>query len=65
MSFSMDSVIRGHHVYKSTWTPIVGQELDVDAEPNNVHDSHAVATLLGNVVGHLPIEFSGIPWHFL
>ena len=65
-SFSVDSVIRGHHVYKSTWTPTVGQVLDVNAEPNNVHDSHAVATFQGGVVvGHLPIEFSGIAWHFL
>ena len=64
--FSMDSVIRGHHAYKSSWTPTVSQMLDVGAEPNNMFDSHAVATFHGgNVVGHLPIEFSGIAWHFL
>ena len=65
-TFSIDGVIRGHHVYKSIWTPIVGQELDVRAEANNVRDSRAVATFLGGrVVGHLPIEFSNVAWHFL
>ena len=40
--------------------------LDVGAEPNNILDSHTVATFHGvNVVGHLPIEFSRIAWHFL
>ena len=26
-AYSLDSVVRGHHVYKSVWTPTVGEEL--------------------------------------
>ena len=25
--FSTESVIRGHHVYKDVWTPVIGEEL--------------------------------------
>lgn len=65
-TFSLDSIIRGHHVYKLHWIPVLGQELEVQAEPDNTHDPRAVATCLdGNVVGHLPIEFSRVAWHFL
>ena len=53
-TFSKVSVIRGHHVYKLNWTPIVGQNIEVHAEPDNIRDPRAVATYLdGNVVGHL------------
>ena len=24
--------LRGHHVYKTAWTPVIGQMLDVQAE---------------------------------
>ena len=38
------SVARGHHVYKSTWTPLLGQTLDVQAESGNRHDRYTVST---------------------
>ena len=45
------SVIRGHHVYKSVWTPEVGEELST--EDGNEHDKYAVAVIKdGYVVGH-------------
>ena len=45
---------------------MVGQELEVQAEPDNIRDPHAVETCLDNsFVGHLPIEFSRIAWNFL
>ena len=37
------SVIRGHHVYKSVWTPEVGEELSLVTEDGNEHDKYAVA----------------------
>lgn len=49
------SVIRGHHVYKAVWTPLLGECLQVDKEPGNLMDRHAVAVLKGedkSVVGH-------------
>ena len=43
------SVIRGHHVYKSVWTPMVA------AEDDNEHDRYTIAVMKdGYVVGHIP-----------
>ena len=33
---SKDSVVRGHHIYKATWTPVLGEELPVLREPGNI-----------------------------
>ena len=42
----MQSVLRGHHVYKE----------------NNIHDRHAVAVMKdAKIVGHAPCELSRIP----
>ena len=41
----LDSVVRGHHVYKRLWTPFIGEQLDVVREDENEHDSRAVADL--------------------
>ena len=38
----MESVVRGHHVYKEIWTPELGEVLTVCKEPDNIHDRHAV-----------------------
>ena len=37
-SMEVKSVVRGHHVYKSVWTPVSGEELAVAPEANNSHD---------------------------
>ena len=34
--FSMESVIRGHHVYKYKWSSVVGEELECWIETGNV-----------------------------
>ena len=48
------SVNRGHHtciIYKSIWTPFIGEELVVEAEESN---EHAVAVMKDScVVGHV------------
>ena len=40
----LEGVVRGHHVYKATWTPTVGEIsiLAVRQQPGNDHDRHAV-----------------------
>ena len=44
---------------------MIGQILQVDREGDNIDDPFAVATSYGgSVVGHLPIEFSKLAWHF-
>ncbi len=51
---TLDSVVRGHHVYKRIWTP-VGEQLQLRPEEDNESDPRAVAILKhGVIVGHLP-----------
>ena len=56
-----DSVIRGHHIYKAVWHPIVGEILAVCIERGNVPDRHAVCVQRGSVtVGHVPREVAKV-----
>ncbi len=51
--FCLESVVRGHHVYKRVWTPVVGEQLPVGVEEDNGNDPRAVAVRKsGIVVGH-------------
>ena len=65
-SFSIESNVRGHHVFKSVWTPTEGELLTVNPEPGNEFDRYALAVCKGEtVVGHMPREISQICWYFL
>ena len=56
-----DSVVRGHHVFKSVWTPSLGEVLSVKEEEDNEHDIFAVLVeKAGMIVGHVPHEVSRI-----
>ena len=56
---TLDSCIRGHHVYKNVWTPIMGEQLSCKRETGNNKDRYAVAVLQDrNTVGHLPRKIS-------
>ena len=37
-SYKNISVIRGHHIYKSVWTQIIGERSVLVPEDNNKHD---------------------------
>jgi len=41
-SFSIESVIRGYHMYKDTWESCIGEELVCKQERHNVHDPFTV-----------------------
>ena len=43
-SFLLRSMVRGHHIFKRIWMPVIGQLLQVQAETGNEWDPHAVAT---------------------
>ena len=61
-----ESVIRGHHVYKSVWSPVLGEVLCLALEEGNEHDRFAVCVKRGEqIVGHVPRELSSKAWHFL
>ncbi len=64
--YSIDSAIRGYHVYKNIWTPEIGEGLQLSQENGNEADQFAVATYKEEaVVGHVPREISRICWYFL
>ena len=59
-----DSVVRGHHVYKSVWTHVIDEELYLESEESNEHNEYAVAIRKdGKTVGHVPHSFSHISWY--
>ena len=40
---NLESVVRGHHVYKRVWRPAIGEQLKLICEECNEHDPRAVA----------------------
>jgi len=56
------SIVRGHHIYKTIWTPFIGEILTVNHEEDNSYDSCAVAWLHR---GDLPWDISEVSWFFL
>ena len=60
------SVVRGHHVLKRIWTPVVSEVFTVAREAGNTEDRFAIAVTKDDiVVGHVPRVFSKFCWHFL
>ena len=63
MEISTDIVIRGHHVYKEVWTPIIGEVLQYEKEKGNSHDLYldlyaVAAKKLDSIVRHMPHTIS-------
>ena len=59
MELTVESRVRGLHVYKDTWTPSVGEELPCKRETGNDKDRYAVAVMRGDtIVGHVPRKIS-------
>ena len=67
--------IRGHHIYKETWCPKVGEELVCrkdDREEAIQYDRNAIGVFQSTsndkseqLVGHIPIEISQLTNYFL
>ena len=59
-SFSVESVVRGHHVYKTIWSSALGEELQCHCEVGNIHDLYAVSVIKPgtDVVSHIPRQIS-------
>ena len=61
-----DSCIRGHHISKDFWMPLINEELACAQESGNPHDPYAVAIKKGSaVVGHVPGKISAVCSLFL
>ena len=57
--FESQSCVRGFHVYKSIWTPFIGETLSSSREMTNLHDPFAVKVLkTDEIVSHLPKRIS-------
>ena len=55
-----------HHVYKEVWTPLVGEELDLERKHGNSYDHYATTVKKGGVVvGRVPRALSKDFWCFL
>ena len=65
--FFVDSVVRGFHVYKDVWNPVVGETLICEKEFGNLHDPYAVSVVRGSgiIVGHVPRKISSLSYFFL
>ena len=67
------SVIRGHHIYKSMWTPTLGEKLNCredDRKEAKQHDEYPIGTYLeaytgSELVGYVPMELSYLIYTFL
>ena len=65
-TFSVEAMIRGHHVYKEIWIPVEGEILSCMREVGNSRDPMAVAVKKGSdVVGHVPRKISAVCSIFL
>ena len=65
-SYSLQSVVTGHHIYKSVWSPAIGERLPLAREEDNVHDRYAVAVIKNEcIVGHMPRSISRVSSYFL
>ena len=52
--------IKGHHVYKSVWTPTLQEQVYEEIEPHNPVNKYAVAIKKDKkVVGHLKLGENG------
>ena len=59
-AFCLNSVVRGHHIYKDIRSSVHGEELHCKREIGNVHDLYAVSVIKNGtgIVGHLPKRIS-------
>ena len=65
-SFQLESFVRGHHVYHTSWTPNFSEVLSVKSELTNEYDRFTVTVLKdGEVVGHVLRALSKIILFFL
>ena len=64
--FSIDSCVRGHHVYEAVWSPQFGETLSCHLEFGNIMDPYAVSILKADkIVGHVPRKISAFCHLFL
>ena len=68
----IETLVRGHHVYKTIWTGVIGEKLFTSPdsrEEAKAYDKYAIGIYKDSdfteLVGHAPIEISNIIYYFL
>ena len=65
-SIQIEPFIRDYHAYMDIWNPIIGEELQLKREAENIRDGCAVAVVKDScIVGHVPRQLSPVIFHFL
>ena len=69
-TFTFTAAIRGFHVYRHSWIPRIGQQLNTERETDNPEDRFAIAVVdvidgSCSTVGHIPRELSRVLSHFM
>ena len=69
-NFEMVSYVKGYHVYKTLWNPLIGEFLWCDREPDDPMDKYALCVKKENKIkGHLPLgkshKFAKTIFYFL
>ena len=55
VKLTVESVVRGHHVFKEVWDPRIGDQFCLQIEEFNRYDCYAVAIVVDEkTVGHVP-----------
>ena len=59
-AFCLNSVVRGHYIYKDIWSSVHGEEFHFKCKISNVHDLYAVSVIKHGtgIMGHLPKRIS-------
>ena len=68
MKFVYPCVVRGFHVYRFYWDPVIGEKLTTQPDPDGrkFGDKHSVAVMKdGMTVGHLPKDISCLAKYFI
>ena len=64
--FCFSNVIRGHHIYKLVWSPVVGEVLKLRPEDGNEYNRYVVGVQKdGKIIGHAPKEITRIFYYFM
>lgn len=56
--FTMNIEIRGFHVYRDSWSPVIGQKVYITPESGNPNDCHAMAVTKNVQQGERALEMS-------
>ena len=65
-TFTVESYVRGYHIYKDIWDATIGEKLQCARESDNSNDHYAVAVRKNDaVVGHVPRKISRVCVLFL